>query len=144
MQNVSPPSCEHSPWVAGGEAEAAATSMGGVSSRIQMAAATPTGVRSRALLRGSEKLVRPAEELVQHHPGDAAEETLADAGDETSDLDVAVARDACATRRIRQLDHRIATHEAWGTGPLHRHAVAVRRLLIGQPHLALEGALHRP
>src|SRR5215471_11247223 len=116
MQNVSPPSCEHSPWVAAGEAEAAARAMAGVSSRIQTAAATPAGVRSRALLRGSEKLVHPAEELVQHHPGDAAEETLADARDETSNLDVAVAGDACTTGRIGQLDHRIATHEAWGTG----------------------------
>src|SRR5215470_20081692 len=104
MQNVSSPSCEHSPWVAGGEAETAARAMAGVSSRIQTAAATPAGVRSRALLRGREKLVHPAEELVQHHPGDAAEEALSDARDETSDLDVAVARDACATRRICQLD----------------------------------------
>src|SRR5262245_24461414 len=95
MQNITPPSCEHSPGAAGGEAEGAGTALAGVSSRIETAAATPAGVRSRALLRGSEKLVHPAEELIQHHPGDAAEQALSDARDETSNLDVAVAGDAC-------------------------------------------------
>jgi len=95
MQNVTPPSWEHSPGAADGEAEGAGTALAGASSRIETAAATPAGVRSRALLRGSEKLVHPAEELIQHHPGDAAEQALSDARDETSNLDVPVAGDAC-------------------------------------------------
>src|SRR5262245_43576204 len=141
MQNLTPPSCEHSPWAAGGEAEAAATA--GVSSRIETAAATLVGVRNRTLLGRNEKLVHPAEELIQHHAGDASQQTLPHARDETTDLDVAVARDARPAGGIRQLDHGISTHEARRPGSLYRHAVAVGRLLIGEPHLALERALHR-
>src|SRR6266498_1017924 len=103
--------------------------------------ARPAVTCTRALFPRAEDLGHPAEELIEHHLGHAAQHPLADAGDETADLDVGVIGDARAALGVGELHRGIPANEAWASGTLDRHPVAVRRLEIAEPHLALERSL---
>src|SRR5262249_33522799 len=96
----------------------------------------------RLLLRG-EELRHPAEELVQHHPGDAAQHALPHARDEAADLNVGVVAHSGPAVDVAELHLRVASHEAGAAGSLDRHPVTVGRLQLVEPHLPLERALHR-
>src|SRR5882672_1640818 len=91
---------------------------------------------------GREQLAHLAEEFIGHHLGDPPEHALPDGRDEPADLYVRAVGDTGDAALLRERDERIGLDEAGPPASVGREAVRLRRLLVAEPNLALEGALH--